>query len=90
MNISGVSRDTWTRLVILILTLINMTLNSLGVAHFTNEEINQWYDVISVAVTVVSSLWCMWKNNSFTVNAQTADIFLKKLRDDIDSVYKDK
>lgn len=90
MNLSGVSKDTWTRLIILIITLVNMALNQFGITHFTNEDINEWYDVISVFVAVASSLWCMWKNNSFTANAQAADIFLQKLRDDIDDVYKDK
>ena len=89
MNLSGVSRDTWTRLIILVLTLINMILNKFGITYFANEDINQWYDVISVFVTVASSMWCMWKNNSFTLNAQTADKVLKNLRDCVDDVYED-
>ena len=89
MNLSGVSRDTWTRLIILVITLINMVLNQFGITYFTNEDINEWYDVISVFVAVVSSLWCMWKNNSFTLNAQTADKVLKNLRDCVDEVYED-
>lgn len=89
MNLSGVSKDTWTRLIILIITLVNMALNQFGITHFTNEDINEWYDVISVFVAVASSLWCMWKNNSFTLNAQTADKVLKSLRDCVDEVYED-
>lgn len=89
MNLSGVSRDTWTRLIILIITLVNMVLNQFGITYFTNEDINEWYDVISVFVTVASSMWCMWKNNSFTLNAQTADKVLKNLRDCVDEVYED-
>lgn len=89
MNLSGVSKGTWTRLIILVLTLINMVLNKFGITYFTNEDINQWYDVISVFVTVASSMWCMWKNNSFTLNAQTADKVLINLRDCIDEVYED-
>lgn len=86
-NFSGVSRDTWVRLIILIATLINMGLNALGITNFSNEEINEWYDVISVIVTVASALWCAWKNNSLTVNAQKADEFLNHLADAIEDVY---
>lgn len=87
MNLSGVSRDTWTRLIILGLTLVNMVLNKFGITYFTNESINEWYDVISVLVTMASSLWCAWKNNSLTFEAQSADKFLKDLKDGIADVY---
>jgi SPP1 family holin len=86
-NLSGVSRDTWVRLIILIATLINMGLNALGITNFPNEAINEWYDVISVVVIMASALWCAWKNNSFTVNAQKADEFLNHLADAIEDVY---
>lgn len=87
MNISGVSRDTWTRLIILIITLINAALNQLGITHFENQNVDEWYNVISVFVTIAWSLWCAWKNNSLTLNAQKADEFLKELSTSIDDVY---
>lgn len=87
LNLNGVTKDTWVRLIILALTLGNMVLHQLGITYFTNEDINEWYGVISVLVACASSLWSMWKNNSFTVNAQKADEFLKTLRDSIDEVY---
>ena len=89
VNLSGVSNDTWVRIIILALTFINMTLNSLGITYFTNEDINEWYGVISVLVALVSSVWCTWKNNSFTLNAQKADEFLMNLRDSINEAYEE-
>ena len=87
LNFSGVSRDTWVRIILLALSLINMVLNRLGITYFTNEDINAWYDVISVFVACVSSVWCTWKNNSFTFNAQNADKFLHDLKNNITDVY---
>lgn len=87
LNLSGVTNDTWVRLIILSLTSLNMILNQLGITYFTNEDINAWYDVISVLVACASAVWCAWKNNSLTLNAQKADEFLKTLRDTIDEVY---
>lgn len=87
VNLSGVTRDTWVRLIILCITSVNMVLNQFGLTYFTNEEINAWYDAISVLVACASALWCAWKNNSFTLNAQKADKFLKQLRDTLDEVY---
>lgn len=89
LNLKGVTRDTWVRLILLILISGNTLLNNFGITYFNNVDVNEWYDVISVLVAIAYSFWCAWKNNSFTVNAQNADKFLKSVRDNINEVYEE-
>ena len=76
-NLSGVSKDTWARLAVLLAALINQFLVSKGVYDipFTEEELAEG---LSFLFTAIASLICYWKNNSFTHKAQDADKELKK------------
>lgn len=85
IKLAGVTKDTWVRLIILIASLINMALNKLGITSFTSEDINAWYDIISVALTMGASLWCAWKNNSITSAAQAADEIMKSLKNAVNT-----
>jgi len=71
-------KETIIRVVVLIILLINQFLVITGVTDFVIEE-NEVYDIVSTIATTIMSLWTMWKNNSFTKNAQKADEYLKKL-----------
>ena len=71
-------KETIIRVVVLIILLINQFLVITGVTDFIIEE-NEVYDIVSTIATTIMSLWTMWKNNSFTKNAQKADEYLKKL-----------
>ncbi|MDD3244020.1 MAG: phage holin, partial [Eubacteriales bacterium] len=42
-----------------------------------DDEVTQ---LISLSMTVLSSLWAWWKNNSFTQDARAADEYLKQIR----------
>lgn len=73
-----VKKETIIRVVVLVILLINQLLVITGVTDFVIEE-NEVYDIVSTIATTIMSLWTMWKNNSFTKNAQKADEYLKKL-----------
>lgn len=68
-----------TRLVVLIVLLINQGLMLVGwnPLPFSEEQI---YEAVSSVILVVVAIWTWWKNNSVTQEAQRADKFLKELK----------
>lgn len=74
-------KETIIRVVVLIILLINQFLIITGVTDFVVEE-NEVYEIISTIATTIMSLWTMWKNNSFTKNAQKADEYLEQLKEE--------
>ena len=70
---------TIVRVVLLVVSLINMALAMLGIVP---EEIvgdGKAYQIGSIIVTSVVSIINMWKNNSFTPEAIEADKYLNEL-----------
>lgn len=72
-----VSKATIIRTVLLIFALINQALTIFGkpVLPISDEEVQE---LVSLALTVGSSLWAWWENNSFTQAALKADEVLKQ------------
>lgn len=78
-NLSGVTKQTWIRLIVLLLVLVNFVSLSFfkhKLLPFTDDQIN---DYVTYGLTLVGTLWAGWKNNSLTLNAQDADAYLKNL-----------
>lgn len=77
MYLKGVSVATWTRMVVLVLLLINQV--SISIFNFTllPFEDESIYEGVSTVLTFVASLVAGWKNNSFTEKAQEADKILR-------------
>lgn len=76
INLKGVSLQTWVRTIVLLLALVNQALVIFGISKH-NIDLDSWASYASYLFTVVSALWSWWKNNSFTPQAQEADIALK-------------
>ena len=74
-NLSGVKTSTWIRLIMLVLSLVNLILGAFGIAPITFDE-NELYAVVSVIFAVITGIVAFWKNNSFTSAAQAADEYL--------------
>ena len=74
-NLSGVKNSTWIRLIMLVLSLVNLILGAFGIAPITFDE-NELYAVVSVIFAVITGIVAFWKNNSFTSAAQAADEYL--------------
>ena len=75
----GVSRGTKIRTVVLAITLLNNILTACGINPLPWSE-EELYEIVSIFFTAGAALWAWWKNNSFTVNAISADCYLDKLR----------
>lgn len=72
LNLKNVTKETWLRTALLVFSLVNMELTSLGygVLPFDEAEVEQ---AVSEIFVVVTSLIAWWKNNSFTDKAQEGD-----------------
>ena len=81
MSNSNISTGTIIRTVVLIVALINQVLTMTGhsVLPFDEQQIT---DGLSMLFTAAAALWALWKNNSFTKEAQAADVYLKAAKDD--------
>ncbi len=71
-NLGGVKVSTWIRLIMLVLSLVNLILGAFNIAPITFDE-NELYAVVSVIFAVITGVVTFWKNNSFTSAAQAAD-----------------
>ena len=71
-NLRGVTVDTWTRLAALLLALCNQVLAILGkeAIPLYEADLTQF---VSLLLTCITALVGWWKNNSFTLEAQSAD-----------------
>jgi len=72
INLKGVTAQTWTRTLVLVLALISQLCVILG-KRSEAIDVDQWQEYVTYALTVIGSIWAWWKNNSFTKDAQTAD-----------------
>ena len=74
-----VKTETIIRTIVLILALANQVLAIYGKEKIPITE-DEVYQLVTLIVTVVTSLWAWWKNNSFTQPAIKADAYMEMLR----------
>lgn len=77
-NVS-IKTETIIRTVCLIIALVNQALIGFGKQPIPIED-KEIYTLVSTLVTIVLAIRCWWKNNSFTVPAIKADLYLEELR----------
>lgn len=75
----GISKGTILRTGVLLLALVNTTLQLFGVEvlPFTEDELELG---LTAVLNVVAGLVAWWKNNSFTEEGQRADAVLEGLK----------
>lgn len=73
--------ETIIRTIVLVLALANQVLAIYGkeALPITEDEV---YQAITLIVTIATSLWAWWKNNSFTRPAIEADAYMEQLREE--------
>lgn len=80
INLQGVDKATWVRILGLFLILINQISISIFEFKLIPFEDVEIYEGISTALTVLIAVWAGWKNNSVTEKAQEADKILKEVK----------
>lgn len=73
-------KDTIIRTVVLAVALVNQVLSAMGKSVLPIEE-EQVEALVSVCLTIASSVWAWWKNNSFTEKAKLADLYLQAMKE---------
>lgn len=77
---NNIKLDTIIRTVCLVLALVNQGLTMAGhsLLPITDEQVSE---ALTLAATIVTSLWAWWKNNSFTMAARVADDIMHDIKD---------
>ena len=75
----NVKIGTIVRLIVMILSMVNMllTVNGKNPLPWSEDEI---YIGLSQVAAILTTVWTWWKNNSFTKEAIKADEYLEDLR----------
>lgn len=67
------------RLLVLLITIINEALNTLGI--YASLPVNQGIvDIASLVLVSGAAIWCYWKNNSWTPEANLGDNVMNALK----------
>ena len=74
----NIKTETIIRTVVLVVALINQVLAIAGKDTIPLYE-SDIAQIITLAVTIGSTIWAWWKNNSFTHNAIKADDYKEHL-----------
>ena len=75
----NVKIGTIVRLIVMILSMVNMLLTVNGKNPLPWSE-DEMYIGLSQAAAILTTVWTWWKNNSFTKEAIKADEYLEELR----------
>ncbi len=75
----NVKIGTIVRLIVMILSMVNMLLTVNGKNPLPWSE-DEMYIGLSQAAAILTTVWTWWKNNSFTKEAIKADEYLEDLR----------
>lgn len=78
INLIGVTPQTWTRLVISLITAANQILAILGRGQIEFCE-NDVYQFVSLLCTLITWALGFWKNESFSKSAQAGDAVMKAI-----------
>lgn len=83
IHFSKVKPETIIRTIVLALALANQALAIFGkeALPITEDEVYQAYQCITFVVTLITSVWAWWKNNSYTMAAIEADKYMEELRE---------
>ena len=93
INLKGITAETITGILILLLALVNATLQMFGIntLPIENDEVT---NIVSTVFLIATALWNTWKNRNITTASQIAQYItdsIKKgevLADDIDELIK--
>lgn len=73
------TKETIIRTVALVVAFINQLLTTFGKnpMPYSDEEV---YVILTTGVTIATTMWAWWKNNSFTQEALMADEIMREAK----------
>ena len=93
INLKGITAETVAGILILLLALINATLQMFGInaLPIENEEVT---NIVSTVFLIATALWNTWKNRNITTASQIAQNITDSIKngellvDDVDKLIK--
>lgn len=93
INLKGVTTEAVTGILILLLALVNATLQMFGIntLPIENEEVT---NIVSTVFLIATALWNTWKNRNISTASQVAQNITDAIKDgeiladDIDELIK--
>lgn len=93
INLKGITAETVTGILILLLALVNATLQMFGIntLPIENDEVT---NIVSTVFLIATALWNTWKNRNITTASQIAQNITDSIKngevlaDDIDELIK--
>lgn len=93
INLKGITTEAVTGILILLLALVNATLQMFGIntLPIENEEVT---NIVSTVFLIATALWNTWKNRNITTASQIAQNITDSIKngevlaDDIDELLK--
>ena len=93
INLKGITAETVAGILILLLALINATLQMFGInaLPIENDEVT---NIVSTVFLIATALWNTWKNRNITTASQIAQNITDSIKngevlaDDIDELIK--
>ena len=93
INLKGITAETVAGILILLLALINATLQMFGInaLPIENDEVT---NIVSTVFLIATALWNTWKNRNITTASQVAQNITDSIKngellvDDVDKLIK--
>ena len=93
INLKGITAETIAGILILLLALINATLQMFGIntLPIENDEVT---NIVSTVFLIATALWNTWKNRNITTASQVAQNITDSIKngellvDDVDKLIK--
>ena len=93
INLKGITAETVTGILILLLALVNATLQMFGIntLPIENDEVT---NIVSTVFLIATALWNTWKNRNITTASQVAQNITDSIKngellvDDVDKLIK--
>ena len=93
INLKGITTETVTGILILLLALVNATLQMFGIntLPIENDEVT---NIVSTVFLIATALWNTWKNRNITTASQVAQNITDSIKngellvDDVDKLIK--
>lgn len=76
----NVKPQSYVSVMLFLISMINYVLTYFGqpIIQVSDDKLEL---LVNGALAIIFGLYPLWKNNSFTVHAQVADMFMNKMRD---------
>ena len=93
INLKGITTEAVTGILILLLALVNATLQMFGIntLPIENDEVT---NIVSTVFLIATALWNTWKNRNITTASQVAQNITDSIKngellvDDVDKLIK--